>query len=515
MEALGGLPLADGFAGRIPASGAPLTARTLALRPNPQSLAPGPDNRTSSDVLADAVYGFLQNHPGLGVPEEGQRNLAEFVRGVNQLTPWGSAEGAVNSAKAGDLVGTTSNLAGALPIVSAAGGVAARVGKTAVKDAGETVASNLAKRAVLTTGADATESAAPAAAEATAPAITGQVSAGASASPPIVAYHGSPYSFDRFDSSKIGTGEGAQAYGHGLYFAENEGVAKGYRDQLASDTYYTPDGQMFDPQSQLQHLNVRVAARNNGSDLDAIIARAQELLPKASEQTQPMLQHDIGVLQSFKDAGGISKNPGSMYQVGINADPNSFLDWDKPFNQQSPTVQQALSGIVSPQDAAAYHFGYAPEEFASLPADRQTQLIAQTPSTARDNLLPQTGADIVKKFGGGAEAADALNKMGISGVKYLDQGSRVAGDGTSNYVLFNDSLASILKKYGLAGLGTAGGAAALTAGGQSSLSPSPAEAAEPPLSDQQSPPPSDGSSPGFDDWWRQLQAQRFSGQQPF
>ena len=38
----------------------------------------------------------------------------------------------------------------------------------------------------------------------------------------IRAYHGSPHDFDRFDMSKIGTGEGAQAYGHGLYFAENE-----------------------------------------------------------------------------------------------------------------------------------------------------------------------------------------------------------------------------------------------------------------------------------------------------
>ena len=47
----------------------------------------------------------------------------------------------------------------------------------------------------------------------------------------IKAYHGSPHDFERFDLSKIGTGEGAQAYGHGLYFAENEGVAKGYRER--------------------------------------------------------------------------------------------------------------------------------------------------------------------------------------------------------------------------------------------------------------------------------------------
>src|SRR5215471_9850062 len=52
----------------------------------------------------------------------------------------------------------------------------------------------------------------------------------------IRAYHGSPHQFERFDISKIGTGEGAQAYGHGLYFAENPKVAQSYRDVLSGGT---------------------------------------------------------------------------------------------------------------------------------------------------------------------------------------------------------------------------------------------------------------------------------------
>lgn len=52
----------------------------------------------------------------------------------------------------------------------------------------------------------------------------------------IRAYHGSPHKFDAFDIGKIGTGEGAQAYGHGLYFAGNEDVARGYRDRLAGNS---------------------------------------------------------------------------------------------------------------------------------------------------------------------------------------------------------------------------------------------------------------------------------------
>lgn len=51
--------------------------------------------------------------------------------------------------------------------------------------------------------------------------------------PPIKAYHGSPHDFDRFSLDKIGTGEGAQSYGHGLYFAEREGIAKSYRQNLS------------------------------------------------------------------------------------------------------------------------------------------------------------------------------------------------------------------------------------------------------------------------------------------
>jgi hypothetical protein len=49
----------------------------------------------------------------------------------------------------------------------------------------------------------------------------------------ITAYHGSPHKFSKFDMSKIGTGEGAQAYGHGLYFAENPNVARNIPKRFA------------------------------------------------------------------------------------------------------------------------------------------------------------------------------------------------------------------------------------------------------------------------------------------
>lgn len=42
------------------------------------------------------------------------------------------------------------------------------------------------------------------------------------------AWHGSPHSFDRFSTTAIGTGEGAQAFGWGLYFTDLEGIARNY-----------------------------------------------------------------------------------------------------------------------------------------------------------------------------------------------------------------------------------------------------------------------------------------------
>jgi len=48
----------------------------------------------------------------------------------------------------------------------------------------------------------------------------------------MTVYHGSPYKFSAFDPKKIGTGEGAQAFGHGLYVAENPAIAKQYQKNV-------------------------------------------------------------------------------------------------------------------------------------------------------------------------------------------------------------------------------------------------------------------------------------------
>jgi hypothetical protein len=237
----------------------------------------------------------------------------------------------------------------------------------------------------------------------------------------IRAYHGSPHDFNRFDLSKIGTGEGAQKYGHGLYFAEAEPVARGYRDKLTSGTYKTSAGEIFDPFT-LEHLNIKVPAYKS---IDNAIERGFELL-----QTQPerrdLIARDLNRLMAARDAGA-APNPGSMYEVNIRANPEQLLDWDRPLAQQ-PNVSDQFNSIL-----------------------RLTQ-------SERERMPVR---NVLEMVGSPQEASQKLLDAGIPGVRYFDQGSRGAGEGSRNYVVFDDKLIDILRKYGIPLMAAGTGASAL------------------------------------------------------
>ena len=258
----------------------------------------------------------------------------------------------------------------------------------------------------------------------------------------ITAYHGSPHTFDKFDMSKIGTGEGAQAYGHGLYFAENEAVSKGYRDTLSKETLRTANGDVFDPQS-LEHLSVRVAANRNGTDLDATIARAKEVLASANDQTRPMAERDLAKLSQLKAVGGVSPNPGSMYQVRLNVKPDELLDWD------ARLADQPGYGKITAYADQAKELGLGKEYRDFIDAAQ---------------MRGMTGEDFMTVSGGrrGARAIEVANDLkaaGIKGIRYKDAGSRDKDGGTYNYVIFDDKLVDILKRYAIPFTLGAGGAA--------------------------------------------------------
>ena len=66
-----------------------------------------------------------------------------------------------------------------------------------------------------------------------------------------MAFHGSPHSFDKFSTNYIGTGEGNQAFGWGLYFTDLESIARNYAYNLSSFNIKNAPNDVNDTLSEL------------------------------------------------------------------------------------------------------------------------------------------------------------------------------------------------------------------------------------------------------------------------
>jgi len=137
----------------------------------------------------------------------------------------------------------------------------------------------------------------------------------------MTTYHASPHKFDKFDMSKVGTGEGLQAYGHGLYFAEKPDVAK----------QYMPDVEQL--KVHRDYLKNVVDKGDGGYG------------PVSTEDRAYALKHLPAVEERIKNA--------SLYKVDIPDEHiANMLDWDKPLSEQ-PAVFQALKSAKITNDGSA------------------------------------------------------------------------------------------------------------------------------------------------------------------
>ena len=301
----------------------------------------------------------------------------------------------------------------------------------------------------------------------------------------MTAWHGSPHKFDKFSLDKIGTGEGAQAYGHGLYLAENPSVAKDYAEVL-SDSVLKVDGKPFNA----------VAADTKSQAVKAIAAQGYDRSIKAAQEmidngADPVwMKNYIADLNALKTSNIGWETNGQLYKTDIPDEAVArFLDWDKPLSQQAPEVQAALGDLALKNQA---HIGGVPirqfiydktQQTGSLPSvvigeiEKAGSLDAALPALQRkfsgandaaksklDELLVtlkqqqismQTGVDSVRTGGdivrGGynpPEIAQMLRSHGIPGIRYLDGGSRSAGEGSSNFVVFDPEMIRILERNG-------------------------------------------------------------------
>lgn len=239
----------------------------------------------------------------------------------------------------------------------------------------------------------------------------------------IPAWHGSPHDFDEFKLDKIGTGEGAQAFGHGLYFAENPETARYYRETLAQTA----------ARDRIPSVEYTEADLRRMATSEADAARKENLLHfadrmKAGDSFVDVVRSvpEYPLMHTFGE-DFVSNKAGRLYRTELDVEPEDLLDWDKPLSQQSEKVRAAFAKA-----------GVDPDEVNN----GQYPNFSQGPLSARHAYLI-----LGDRLGGGDDlASQALREAGIPGISYLDQGSRGAGEGTRNYVIFDDSLVTILDK---------------------------------------------------------------------
>lgn len=235
------------------------------------------------------------------------------------------------------------------------------------------------------------------------------------------AYHGSPYLFNKFDINKVGSGEGAQAYGHGMYFAENPKVAEDYAkklgiektsiSQLASD-YLKQDV----PPSAIRMLH---DVATSSTPIEEAARKVQGGSIALRNESPDVLKN---IVSDFR-----TQSAGKLYKVDIpDEDIPKMLEWDKPISQQNKSIKPAIETVLNKIKSIGSLF-------------------------EKPNPDVMTGRDLYNAYtayrGMNQDfASQGLNELGIKGIKYLDEGSRAAGKGTNNFVVFDPSNVKILER---------------------------------------------------------------------
>ena len=235
-------------------------------------------------------------------------------------------------------------------------------------------------------------------------------------------YHGTPHTLPpternplgEFDASKIGSGEGSQAYGYGIYTAESPAVAKEYQKVtgLVNPIFQVGDVQIspvnnptttFDKLKNFLYNNAvtnivegdkRLTAKQllNESfyDLDYNFT-GNELITAKKELTKLIESKGKKILQIPK---------GNLYKADLPDEMiPKMLDYDKHMSEQSLEVQKIL---LPYQKEIGGSFGTGEQTLKAIAFERRMKGLDDSP----------------------AAVAEQLRRMGIPGVKYLDAQSR-------------------------------------------------------------------------------------------
>jgi hypothetical protein len=271
----------------------------------------------------------------------------------------------------------------------------------------------------------------------------------------MTTYHGSPHLFNKFRMDKIGTGEGAQAYGHGLYFAENPNVAKEYQRNTAQYGAKIDGKEVQFPGADNETLDALTqwfGSRPKGATIGQYL---KDLAPYRNKKDR-LLENSAFYLERAADRYGhgakISPAKNSnLYKVDLpDKQIENMLDWDKPLSEQPKSVMDAVDKILpkSKRDSLAMRGLFGRDDYTKFHTGKtiakplgeltgkeiqvglRSEIRSAFGSDAKNYREALGDADkFLKAVAGREKNSDSLTsavlkREGIPGIKYLDQGSR-------------------------------------------------------------------------------------------
>jgi hypothetical protein len=258
-------------------------------------------------------------------------------------------------------------------------------------------------------------------------------------------YHGTPHKYapteanplGEFDASKIGTGEGAQAFGHGIYLAQKPEVAQDYQFMLSkidpeTVTYQgKPAQHWYDTAQAEQDRAHRLRDKAAIDRANAKLAYWENVMTRRHPEDVKRVANDPDDgWKTFADYansldmnkfGGVGE-AGSLYKADLPDQMiDRMLDWDKPLSEQHPEVQRIIGEEIKRIGGSA-HTGERAYRELMFEARMQGK---------------KSGSSVMKNNLEANEASKRLQELGIPGIKYADAGSRgQGGSGTRNFVVF-------------------------------------------------------------------------------
>ena len=262
------------------------------------------------------------------------------------------------------------------------------------------------------------------------------------------AWHGTPHKFKKFDLGAIGTGEGAQVHGWGLYFAQQKSVGEGYRERLTGGKWRVSHGDEvyefdYDTGDLIHEGTGSVMSHDDPETLaiEAFIGSnankygALNILENALEDKRRMffpgeaLDEEVGRIE---DAIELLENEwsrfdvepsGSLFQVEI-PDNDVLLDEQLSFDKQPEKVQEALKRIA--------------DEMRSTEEGSPEAEFAENYRKMNGKKIYEALTHITSDY---EDASRLLNNHGIKGITY--DGQR---DGRC-FVIFDDEAIEIIEKF--------------------------------------------------------------------